>query len=66
VTMQRMVTKEVRVTKRTVQTEQRVQATVKRQRVEVDAGGLVERVHAAGTEPANQVTDAEGTASRPT
>ncbi len=62
VTMQRMVTKEVRVTKRTVQVEQTVAATVRRQRVEVDAGGLGERVHAGGTEPANHVSDTEGTA----
>ena len=63
VTMQRMVVKEVRVTKRTVQTERTVAATIRRQRVEVDAGALTERVHTAGTEPANQITDAEEKAS---
>lgn len=62
VTMRRMVTKEVRVTKRTVQVEQTVAATVRRQHVEVDAGDLAARVHAGGTEPATQGTDAEETA----
>ncbi len=65
VTMQRMVTKEVRVTKRTVQVEQTVAATVRRQHVEVDAGDLAQRVHAGGIEPATQGTDADGTAERP-
>ncbi len=65
VTMQRIVTKEVRVTKRTIQTEQMVAATVRRQRVEVEAGELAARVHAGGTEPATQGPDAEETAHPP-
>ncbi len=63
VTMRRMVAKEVRITKRTVEAERTVEATVRRQRVEVDAGALAERVVAAESEPANQGTDEEGTAS---
>ncbi len=59
VTMQRMVTKEVRVTKRMVQVEQTVAATVRRQHVEVDAGDLAQRVHAGGTEPAKEGTETE-------
>jgi uncharacterized protein (TIGR02271 family) len=55
VTMRRMVTKEVRVTKRTMQTEETVEGTVRRQRVEVDAGALAGRVHAAGTDPARDL-----------
>ncbi len=65
VTMQRMVAKEVRVTKRTVEAERTVEATVRRQRVEVDAGDLAQRVHAGGTESASQETDADGMAERP-
>jgi stress response protein YsnF len=63
VTMQRMVTKEVRVTKRTVRAERTVAGTVRRRRVEVDAGDLAGRVHAAGTEPADRVIDGEEAAT---
>jgi len=41
----RVLAEEVRITKRTVQTTQTVQATVRRQRAEVDTGSLGERVH---------------------
>jgi len=66
VTMRRMVAKEVRVTKRTVEAERTVEATVRRQRVEVDAGALAGRVFAADSEPANQGIDAGETAPPPT
>jgi uncharacterized protein (TIGR02271 family) len=66
VTMRRMVAKEVRVTKRTVEAERTVEATVRRQRVEVDAGALAGRVFAAESEPANRGIDAEETAPPPT
>ncbi len=66
VTMRRMVAKEVRVTKRTVEAERTVEATVRRQRVEVDAGALAGRVFAAESEPANREIDAEETAPPPT
>jgi len=41
----RVLAEEVRITKRTVQTTQTVQATTRRQRAEVDTGSLGERVH---------------------
>lgn len=53
VTMQRVVAKEVRVTKRTVQAEQAIQVTERRQRVEVDPGTLAGRVNTAGSAPAS-------------
>ena len=66
VTMRRMVAKEVRVTKRTVEAERTVEATVRRQHVEVDAGALADRVFAAKSEPANRGIDAEETPPPPT
>jgi len=60
---QRVLVKEVRVSKRSRTETREVTETVRRQRVEIEGGGLADRIRVRGTEPAKSVTDAEETAS---
>jgi uncharacterized protein (TIGR02271 family) len=54
VVTRRVLAEEVRITKRTIPTVQTVQAVVRKERVEIDAGKLADRVHdATGTTPAD-------------
>jgi uncharacterized protein (TIGR02271 family) len=63
VMMRRVLVKELRVTKRRATEERHFEATVRRTTVETETGGLAERVHRRGTDPASEGTDEEGTAS---
>lgn len=60
---QRVLVKEMRVSKRSQTESRQVTEMVRRQRVEFDGGDLADRVSVRGTDPAHQVTDAEETAS---
>jgi len=63
---QRVLVKEMRVSKRSRTESRQVTEIVRRQRVELDGGELADRVSVRGTDPAHQVTDAEETASQMT
>jgi len=60
---QRVLIKEMRVSKRSRTESRQVTEIVRRQRVEIDRGDLADRVSVRGTDPAHQVTDADETAS---
>lgn len=60
---QRVLAKEVHISKRSRTETREVTETVRRQRVEIAGGDLADRVRVHGTEPANQVTEAEESAS---
>lgn len=56
---QRVLAKEVRVSKRSRTETREVTETVRRQRVHIDGGDLTDRVHMHGTLPAKEVTGTE-------
>jgi uncharacterized protein (TIGR02271 family) len=62
VVTRRILAEELRVTKRTIPTTQTVQTIVRKERVEIDAGDLADRVHeGTGTDAATGMPHATGT-----
>jgi stress response protein YsnF len=62
VVMRRVLAEELRITKRVIPTMQTVQTVVRRERVEIDAGNLADRVHdASGTDAATDLPQAPRT-----
>jgi stress response protein YsnF len=58
VVMRRVLVKELRVTRRRATEARSFEATVRRTVVETDTGGLAERVHEHGTDPAKEAAEA--------
>ena len=64
VVTRRILAEELRITKRVVPTMQTVQTVVRKERVEIDAGDLADRVHeGSGTDAATGMPQAAGTES---
>jgi stress response protein YsnF len=62
VVTRRILAEELRVTKRVIPTTQTVQTVVRKERVEIDAGNLADRVHeGSGTDAATEMPRAAGT-----
>lgn len=62
VVMRRMLTEELRITKRVIPTTQTVQAVTRKERIEIDAGTLADRVHdGTGTDAASDTPQAPRT-----